>query len=308
MSQQIVQTVQQCAECAQNSTPNKEPLMISQLPEYPWQVVGTDLFEINGTHFVLTVDYFSRYPEVIQLTSTTSAAVIRALKSVFARHRIPETVQSDNGPQYSSQEFAQFASSYEFKHVTSSPRFLQSNGQVERTVQTVKRLLKRSNDPYLALPSYCATPLPWYDLSSAQLSMGRRMRTPIPQTNKLLVLCWAYLKTFREKNEQFKQTQKRNFDKRHWARELTPIPDDTEVWITSERQPIQGKVNSPVESPRSYVVSTPSEEVHGNRSHLNIVPDRPKPEHQENRTDSSPKVIMTRSRTGTEIRPPERLA
>ena len=36
VSQQIAQTVQQCAECAKNSTPNKEPLMILQLPEYPW--------------------------------------------------------------------------------------------------------------------------------------------------------------------------------------------------------------------------------------------------------------------------------
>ena len=185
--------------------------MISQLLEYPWQVVGTDLFEIDGTHYVPTVDYFSRYPEVIQLTSTTSAAVIRALKSVFSRHGIPETVRSDNGPQYSSQEFARFASSYEFKYVTSSLRFPQSNGQVERTVQTVKRLLKRSNDPYLALLSYRATPLPWCDLSPAQLSMGGRIRMPIPQTNKLLVPSWAYLKTFREKNEQLKQSQKGNF-------------------------------------------------------------------------------------------------
>ena len=69
--------------------------MTSQLPEYPWQTVGTDLFEI---HYLLIVDYFSRYPEVIQLTSTTSTAVIRTLKSVFSRHGIPETVRSDNGP------------------------------------------------------------------------------------------------------------------------------------------------------------------------------------------------------------------
>ena len=41
-----------------------------------------------------------------------SAAVIRALKSVFSRHGIPETVQSDNGPQYLLQEFVWFASSY----------------------------------------------------------------------------------------------------------------------------------------------------------------------------------------------------
>ena len=73
VSQQIAQTVHQCAECAKNSTPNKEPLMTSQLQEYLWHVVGTDLFEIDGTHYLLTVDYFSRYPEVTKLTSTMSA-------------------------------------------------------------------------------------------------------------------------------------------------------------------------------------------------------------------------------------------
>ena len=51
--------------------------------------------------------------------------------------------------------------------------------------------------------------------------MGRRIRTPIPQTNKLLVPNWAYLKTFLEKNEHFKQSKKRNFDKQHQARKLT---------------------------------------------------------------------------------------
>ena len=55
--------------------------MISQLLEYPWEVVGTDLLT-DGVHYLLTV----------KLTSTTSVAVIRALKSVFSRHGIPETV------------------------------------------------------------------------------------------------------------------------------------------------------------------------------------------------------------------------
>ena len=46
--------------------------------------------------------------------------------------------------------------------------------------------------------------------------------------------------------------------------------------------------------------------VHRNLSHLNIVPDNPEPDHKETQTESSQKVIMTRSRTETEIRPPER--
>ena len=135
------QMVQQCPDCAQEATHRKEPLMTTPLSGYPWQVVGTDLFELKGNRYLLTVDYFSRYPEVTQMTTTTSAAIITALKSIFARHGIPEVVRSDNGPQYSALEFAAFAESYGFQHLTSSPYFPQSNGQAERMVQTVKCLI-----------------------------------------------------------------------------------------------------------------------------------------------------------------------
>ena len=83
--------------------------MSTQLPDYPWQKAGTDLFVLKGATYLLVVDYYSRFPEVIQLKSTTSQSVIDALKAVFARYGIPETLVSDNGPQYSSTEFAEFA-------------------------------------------------------------------------------------------------------------------------------------------------------------------------------------------------------
>ena len=54
------------------SRQGEEPLMTSELPKYPWQVMGTDLFELNKANYLLVVDYFSRYPEVLQLMSTTS--------------------------------------------------------------------------------------------------------------------------------------------------------------------------------------------------------------------------------------------
>ena len=177
ITEQVSRMIQQCPVCTKEAQPRREPLLPSPLPQYPWHTVGTDLFELKGNHYLAIVDYFSRYPEVIKLTTTTSTGVIKALQSVFSRHGIPEIIRSDNGPQYSSHEFSQFANSYGFSHMTSSPHYPQSNGQAERTVQTVKRLLKRSKDPYMALLSYRATPLPWCNLSPTELLMGRRIRT-----------------------------------------------------------------------------------------------------------------------------------
>ena len=86
--QWITELVQNCRICAKESRQGKEPLMTSETHKYPWQVVGTDLFELNKLNYLLVVDYFSRYPEVIQLTLTNSVSVISALKSVFSRHEI----------------------------------------------------------------------------------------------------------------------------------------------------------------------------------------------------------------------------
>ena len=119
----------------------EQPNMSSQLPDSPWQVVGTDLFELKGAHYLLAVDYFSRYPELIKLTSITANAVIQALKSVFARHGTPEILRSDNGPQYTSQITKEFAKSYAFVIITSNPRYPQCNGLAERMVQSIKHLL-----------------------------------------------------------------------------------------------------------------------------------------------------------------------
>ena len=265
---------------------------------------------------MLTVDYFSRYPEVVQLTSTTSASVIAALKTIFARHGIPETVRSDNGPQFVSQEFAMFASSYSFSHVTSSPRFPQSNGQVERGVQTIKRMLKKSQDPHLAILSYRATPHPWCGLSPAELCMGRRIRTTVPQTMAMLK---PQLVEFKRKNALFKAGQKKQFDRRHQVKELAPIPDDAEVWITSENQPIPGRVVSPCDAPRSYVVDTESGQLRRNRGQINVVPEPALSEPSESSQPSGssesdtpqstpPRRIATCSATGTQIKPPDRLA
>ena len=155
--------------------------------------MAKNIFFLKDTHYLVAVDYFSKYLEVIKLGTMTSRSVIDGLKAMFSRHGIPETVISDNGPQFSSNEFSAFATSYNFIHTTSSPYYPQSNGQAEWTVQTAKRLLTKSDDPYLALLIYRATPLPWCNLSPSQLLMGRHLRTNLPQVQEHLQPKWTYL-------------------------------------------------------------------------------------------------------------------
>ena len=126
VSNEVDNFVKQCHTCSQRSTPPVEPMIASKLR---WQKVGADVFELEG---IKLVDYFSRYIEIVKLTSTTSGTIIFVLKTVFSRYGIPEQLISDNGPQFTSREMNMFSASYGFEHVMSIPHYPQRNGQAER--------------------------------------------------------------------------------------------------------------------------------------------------------------------------------
>jgi len=109
IASQITSLIENCPTCAKEAKLRREPLLTTKLPDYPWQVLGSDLFELKGDQYLLVTDYFSRYLEVVKLSSTTSSSIIRALKGIFSRFGIPEVLRSDNGPQYASTEFEDFA-------------------------------------------------------------------------------------------------------------------------------------------------------------------------------------------------------
>ena len=178
---QLQQMIINCPESSKLSTPPCQPLLPTPLPRYPWEKVGTDLFELKDITYLLVIDYFSRSIELQSLTITTSASIIRSLKSIFARHGLPMTMMSDKDPQYSSQEFSSFAKEYQFEHVTSSPHYPQANSLAGCAVRTVKGLLQKSTDPYLTLLAYRSIPLPWCGFSPSQRLMGCNMRSTIPQ-------------------------------------------------------------------------------------------------------------------------------
>ena len=74
-------------------------MIIQEPTDRPWSKIGTDLFEFNGVHYLLSVDYYSKWIEVSNLGSLTSSNINCHLKSQFARYGIPDELVSDNRPQ-----------------------------------------------------------------------------------------------------------------------------------------------------------------------------------------------------------------
>ena len=239
-----------------------------------------------------------------KLTSTTSSSIITHLKAIFARFGIPVILVTDNGPQFDSLEMKQFAQVYEFQHTTTSPYYPQANGLAERMVKTVKKLLEHTVDPYKALLSYLATPLPWCGLSPAELLMGRKIRTDVPQVNDHLVPNWEHTQHFRTLDQKYKQAQKENYERRHRVRNLPELPENQPVWVDSRVQSrlIPAQVSHSATTPRSYVVETPSGELRRNRAHLRTRSDSQLTEAPTSTNYSRP---VTRLQTGTAIHPPD---
>jgi transposase InsO family protein len=89
--------------------------MRSSLRHYP---LGVAFFSIGeGTHrlcrtilnrrfFFVLVDAHSKWPELVEMTTTTSTKTIEVLRSIFSPYGIPAQIVSDNGSQFSSDEFA----------------------------------------------------------------------------------------------------------------------------------------------------------------------------------------------------------
>ena len=122
---------------------------------------------------------------MIPPSQCNAAKTIWVLKELFSKHGIPETIQSDNGPQFASHQFAEFTKDWNFDHTTSSPRNPRSNGQAEAAVKVVKGLLTRAKysgqDLYLALLAYMSTPIDAHLCSLAEMLYQRVIRTTVPR-------------------------------------------------------------------------------------------------------------------------------
>uniref|UniRef100_A0A671UHK2 Integrase catalytic domain-containing protein n=1 Tax=Sparus aurata TaxID=8175 RepID=A0A671UHK2_SPAAU len=206
-----------------------------------------------------------------RLRSCTSSAVISKLKSAFARHGIAETVISDNGPCYSSEEFRRFADAWDFTHITTSPRYPRSNGLAERTVQTAKRILDKTmaenKDLYLALLEYRNTPVDNLQ-SPAQLLMSRRLRSILPMTGKQLQPHVAPQTAVHERREACQHRQQTYYNRT--TRPLSHLPVGTPIRFWQEDGSWRpATVTQHADTHRSYYIQTrDGQTLRRNRWHL----------------------------------------
>ena len=254
MNNDIVDIISNRTICATFRNQNqKEPMIPHEIPELPWQKVGSDLCKYQGKTYLVIVDYFSKYIEISLLPNKTAKTVITHTKSIFSHHGIQREMISDNMP-YNSKEFRDFARDWGFKVTTSSPTYPQSNGLSEKAVQILKRILKKTSDPYIALLEYRNTPVTGMSYSPSQLLMSRITRSELPVSNSLVhpKLATGVVKEL----THCQQPQKHYYDMA--AKPLSPLKEYDGVRIRQNNTWVPAQVTHPVTTPRSYRVLTPS--------------------------------------------------
>ena len=266
ISSDIEEMIGHCETCKTFQKSNQaEPLKSHHIPDRAWCKVSADLFEFGGQTYILGVDYYSKYPVVRELTRQTTKEVVKVMKSWFSEQGTPETLMTDNGPCFNSREFKIFANDWEFTHITSSPRYAKSNGQIERTVQTVKNFMKKCRDWEKALLEYRNTPLDGVGYSPAQLLMSRRTSSFLPVAPSLLMP--EAHRSVQPELKKRQMTQKYYHD-RHGTKSLPHIEEGEAARMRN------GKVWDPVMvrqrlDDRSYLVESPKGHTfRRNRQHL----------------------------------------
>ncbi len=296
ITSQVEAMCRRCPICILHRDQATEPLLALSPPDEIWERVGTDLFEYKSKHFILIVDYGSRWLDFKELESTTSQAVIRSLCEVFATHGSPKVLISDNGPQYSSHEFQEFSRDWGFTHITSSPRYPKANGEAERAVRTAKAILSKNANPYLGLLAYRSAPL-YNGKSHSQLLMSRQLRTTIPTAPSKLTPQVQDSHKIREGEVGYRNRYAKNHDHHHRVVQLPCLTPGDTVFVRDQAR--YGEVQRQMANPRSYQLAMENGSViRRNRSALvhtgtSREPTPPTPEQPDTMREMTPKPTPT---------------
>ncbi|KAJ1198807.1 hypothetical protein NDU88_002646 [Pleurodeles waltl] len=165
------------------------PIITETIPANPWQRASADLGNLpDGRHMLVVIDDFSKYPEVELLESTVTERVIPCLEKIMATHGIIQELRTDNGPPFSSHEFASYLASHAIQHRKITPRWPQANGEAERFMRTLNKVLRIAVGKgknldcaiFEFLREYRLTPHSTTGVSPSSICIQREVRDTIP--------------------------------------------------------------------------------------------------------------------------------
>lgn len=258
MFENIADLINSCATCQRFQNNNvKEPLIPSETPQFPFQIIGIDIGEHQKKTFLVVEDYYSKWLDIIPLASKTPTEIIKKLKILFCNHGTPTDLRCDNNP-FKSEEMSKFAEEWNFRIVTSSPRYPRSNGLSEKGVGIAKKLIKKAshseNDLYEALQEYRNTPIIGLNLSPSQLLMGRLLRNKVPTTVNLLKPRIPDNDAIRQRMENIKRKAKAHHDKT--AKQREPFHLGQSVYMRWDDYWKEATITKILSEPRSYLVQS----------------------------------------------------
>jgi hypothetical protein len=227
----IENVILSCKKCQDLLPANcKEPIITKPKPARPFQEVAGDFCCYGGKNYLILVDCFSDWPDIIPMgRDTTTAKLVSALRQSFCRTGVPDVVWSDQGPQFMSKQFQEFAKLWGFRHATSTPRYPQSNGKAEATVKSMKKLIRTSwsgqsmDDDALvrALLQYRNTPSRKDGMSPALKLYGRPIQDTLPAHRRSFSIEWQ------KTNEEVEKCTSENSEKaeEYYNRHAHTLPD-----------------------------------------------------------------------------------
>ena len=166
----------------------------AELPTQPWQDLAADLLGPlpTGEYLLVVLDYFSRFIEVAISKSVTSSKLI-CLEATYATHGLPLSIKTDNGPQFTSEEFEAYLKNNNTEHRTSNPLWLQAKGEVGRENRSLLKAMRvgRSEgrdwqkELQKFLLGFRSTPHTTTGVSPAKLLIGREICSKLPDVEEL---------------------------------------------------------------------------------------------------------------------------
>ena len=274
MQADISAALQSCDACQIHA--NKKPRVPDRQvsASRPMETLGVDIMHFKGKAALVSVDYFSGYISIGFLKAETSDAVIRSMNNHFRKFGLAERIISDNGPCFKSEKFRDFCEELEIKHTTSSPHYHEGNGRVERAIQTVRQMLKKSMSDLqltMAIVAYHDTPISSDLPSPAELFFNRRI-------NSRLGL--MYQPTTLSDAQKTKLAERRAAHLKPHGERTNYAPDEP-VWYTEDGSPEwkPGFVESLDPRPDSYWVINEDGNRRLRRNRHDIKPRLPRSNH-----------------------------